>query len=92
MRRLAVIRIRGTVDVPYDVEHTFTLLKLIRRFWAVVIDDRPSYMGMLHKVKDWATWGEIDAETLAELLRARGRLIGEKPLTDEYMRRWGGMA
>jgi len=41
---------------------------------------------MLHKVKDWVTWGEINRETLIELLRRRGRIPGNKPLTEEYLR------
>ncbi len=87
--KLAVIRIRGTVDVPYDVEHTLKLLRLHKKHHCVIIDDRPDYLGMLNKVKDWVTWGEIDADTLAQLLRKRGRLRGNKPLTDDYIRKYG---
>lgn len=87
--RLAVIRLRGIPDTPPDVEHTLYLLRLRRRFTCVIIDDRPAYLGMLHVVRDWVTWGEIDADTLALLLRKRGRLIGDKPLTDDYIRKFG---
>ncbi|RLF17608.1 MAG: 50S ribosomal protein L30 [Thermoprotei archaeon] len=86
---LAVIRIRGTVDVPPDVEHTLRLLRLVRKFHCVIIDNRPSYMGMLRKVKDWVTWGEITPETLAILLRRRGRLTGNERLTDEHVKKLG---
>ena len=41
---------------------------------------------MLQVVKDYVAFGEIDAETLAMLLRNRGKLIGDKPLTDEYVK------
>ncbi|NPA71156.1 MAG: 50S ribosomal protein L30 [Crenarchaeota archaeon] len=87
--RIAVIRLRGIPDTPPDVERTLYLLRLRRRFTCVVIDLRPSYAGMLRVVQDWVTWGEIDADTLAELLRKRGRLIGDKPLTDDYVRKYG---
>lgn len=88
-KRLAVIRIRGTVGVRKDIEYTLRLLRLVRKFHAVVIDDRPDYLGMLQKVKDYVTWGEIDAETLAELLRKRGRLVGNRRLTDEDVKKLG---
>ena len=86
---LAVIRIRGTVDVPPDVKYTLRLLRLVRKHHCVIIDDRPSYLGMLRKVKDWVTWGEIDCETLALLLRRRGRLTGNRRLTDEIVKKYG---
>ena len=84
--RIAVVRLRGLADVAPEVERTLDLLRLRRRFACVVIDDRESYRGMLQVVKDWVTWGEIDRETLILLLRHRGRVPGDKPLTDEYVR------
>ncbi|KSW12761.1 50S ribosomal protein L30 [Pyrodictium occultum] len=87
VRLYAVIRIRGRVDVHPDVEHTLALLRLHRKFHLVLYPSTlPGIWGMLHKVKDWATWGEIDRETLIELLRRRGRVPGNKPLTDDYVR------
>jgi len=88
-RMLAVIRIKGTSGVPGDVEDTLKMLRLIRKHHCVIIDDRPSYLGMLNKVKDYVTWGEIDAETLAILLRRRGRLIGNRKLEDAHVKKLG---
>jgi len=82
----AIIRIRGIPDTPYDIEHTLRLLRLVRKFHCVLYPDTPSIRGMLHKVKDWVTWGEIDRETLILLLRRRGRVVGNKPLTDDYVK------
>ncbi|RLF23652.1 MAG: 50S ribosomal protein L30 [Thermoprotei archaeon] len=86
---LAVIRIRGTAGVPKDVEDTLKMLRLVRKHHCVIIDNRPSYLGMLQKVKDYVTWGEIDAETLALLLRRRGRLRGNTRLTDDHVKKLG---
>lgn len=85
-KRLSVIRIRGTVDVRKEVEDTLRILRLHKPNHAVVIDDRSSYKRMLQKAKDYITWGEIDAPTLSELIRKRGRLTGNKPVTDDYVR------
>ena len=86
---LAVIRIRGTVNVPEPARDTMALLDLHKNCHATLIDDRPSYLGMLRKAQVWLTWGEIDFKTLVELLRRKGRLKGNKPITDDYARKLG---
>ncbi|HIP66323.1 MAG TPA: 50S ribosomal protein L30 [Pyrodictium sp.] len=83
----AIIRLRGRVGVPPDIRYTLSLLRLHRKFHCVLYPSTlPGIWGMLHKVKDWVTWGEINRETLIELLRRRGRIPGNKPLTEEYLR------
>ncbi len=82
----AVIRLRGQAGVPKKIKDTLSMLRLHKRYHCVIIPDNDSYRGMLQVVKDYVAYGEIDAETLALILRRRGRLIGNKPLTDEYVR------
>jgi large subunit ribosomal protein L30 len=86
---LAVIRVRGVIDVFREIEETLRMLHLTRNCHAALIDDRPSYLGMLHKAKNHVTWGEVSKESVALLLRERGRIIGNKKLTDEYIREVG---
>lgn len=82
----AIIRIRGQADVPPDVEYTLKLLRLHRKYNLVIYPaDLPGLEEMLLKVKDWVTWGEVDRATLVELLKRRGRVPGDKPLTDSYI-------
>lgn len=82
----AIVRIRGQADVPPDVDYTLRLLRLFKKYHLVLYpSDTPGLDGMLMKVKDWVTWGEIDEKTLIELLRRRGRIPGGKPLTDSYI-------
>ena len=40
---------------------------------------------MLQKAKDYITWGEVNVETVAELLEKRGRLVGGAKVTEEYL-------
>jgi large subunit ribosomal protein L30 len=40
---------------------------------------------MLQKAKDYITWGEATTEMVESMLRERGRLIGDKPLTDDVV-------
>ncbi len=70
MGMLAVLRIRGRVGVKPDVRKTLELLKLNRKHTLAVVPDTPAFRGMIQKVKDYVTWGEIDEETL-ELLRQK---------------------
>lgn len=65
------------------------MLHLNRNCHAALIDDRPSNIGMLRKVRNYIAWGEISKENVALLLKNRGRLIGDKKLTDEYAKEIG---
>ena len=81
-----VIRIRGEADANPDVEKTLNLLRLRRKYAASLYHSSlPGIEDMLRKVENWATWGEIDEETLIELLSKRGRIKGDKPLTGEWV-------
>lgn len=88
-RCLAVIRVRGLSDIRGDIKDTLNMLNLTRNCHATLIDDRPSYMGMLRKAENYITWGEISKETLPILLKKRGRTVGNKRLSDEYAKKVG---
>jgi large subunit ribosomal protein L30 len=66
-----------------------SMLRLTRNCHATLVDDRPAYNGMLRKSKDYLTWGEVSQENIALLLKKRGRLVGDKKLTDEYAKELG---
>ena len=83
---LAVIRIRGRTSLSPDIERTLELLKLTRKNHMSLLRETPSSMGMLQKVKDFVTWGEISREILEQVLEKRGLLIGNKKLTREYLK------
>ncbi|MEO2152192.1 MAG: 50S ribosomal protein L30 [Thermococcus sp.] len=91
MAKLALIRLRSGIRARGEVRDTLAMLRLHRINHLVIVDDTPSYRGMIQKVKDYITWGEIDKETLVKLLRKRGRLVGNKPITDEYVQEKLGM-
>jgi len=81
---LAVVRVRGVSDIYRGIKETMNMLHLGRNCHATLIDNRPSYLGMLHNAQNYLAWGEISKETLTVLLKKRGRLVGNKKLTDEY--------
>lgn len=84
-KRIAIIRIKGKAGLKKTVKDTFLLLKLYKKNSCVVVSNTPSYIGMLTKIKDCATWGEINEQTFKLLLEKRGKLPGNKQLTNEYL-------
>jgi large subunit ribosomal protein L30 len=83
---LAVVKLRGYVSVNPDINYTLKLLRLHRVNHCVTVDENAYYKGMITKVKDYVAWGEISEDMLELLLRKRGRLVGGKRLTDDYLR------
>ncbi|MHA1860394.1 MAG: 50S ribosomal protein L30 [Candidatus Asgardarchaeia archaeon] len=83
---LAVIRIRGTVNVRKDVSDTLLMLRLKRVNNCVIIPETPQYLGMLKKVRGMVTWGEIDVKTLSRLLQERGKVIEGKRLDEKSLK------
>ncbi|MFL2532183.1 MAG: 50S ribosomal protein L30 [Candidatus Thalassarchaeum sp.] len=77
-----VIRVRSDRGVKPKIRDTMSMLNLTRVNHAVLIPDTPAYTGMLHKAKDYVTWGEVDAGTVSSLISERGRMIGDKPVTN----------
>jgi large subunit ribosomal protein L30 len=82
----AVVQVRGVVNTRHEIKETLKMLRLHHINHCVLIPETPEYLGMIRKVKDFVAYGEIDAETLETILRTRGRLMGNKPLTDEYLK------
>ncbi len=86
MKRVVAVRVRGTVKVRKEIADTLTMLNLTKPHHAVVVDDRPTYLGMLDKTKDYITYGEIEQPVLEALLRKWARLQGDQKISDEYVK------
>ena len=72
-KQLAAIRVRGITEIRIKVEDTLRMLRLYRKNSCMVMDDTPAGRGMLKRVKDYATFGEVDDALLAELASKRGQ-------------------
>lgn len=92
MNRIVTVAVRSTVKAKKDIKDTMTMLGLSRIHHAVVVDDRPTYKGMLKKAKDYIAYGEIDEKVLEQLLRKWGRLPGDRRLTEEYVKEKTGQS
>jgi len=82
----AVVRVRGTVNIKPDIKKTLKLLRLNRVNHCVLLEEKPTIKGMLQVAKDYITWGEIDKKVLTKLITNRGRLKGDKKITEEYIK------
>jgi large subunit ribosomal protein L30 len=82
---LAVIRIRGNVNLRSGIKDTLVMLRLRRVNNCVLIKKTPQNDGMIMKVKDYVVWGEISDEMLKKLVSARGRLEGEKKVSEHEL-------
>jgi len=86
---IAAIRIRGTISASLEARETLQMLHLTRNNYAVLIDDRPSFVGMIKAVQNYVTYGDPSKETVRSLIKEKGRLAGSKKLTDEYAQEVG---
>lgn len=85
-QRIAVIRLKGDPGLKVDVRKTCTYLNLYKKNHCTIIPNTPEFVGMLNVIQEVATWGELDKETCKELLQKRGRLPGNKLLTEQYIK------
>jgi large subunit ribosomal protein L30 len=72
-----------------EARETLELLRLTHTNHAVIIDSRPAYKGMLQRVNNYVTWGEPTKETVAAMLQKRGRLAGQKKISEEFLEKAG---
>ena len=69
---IAILRIRGLVRIDRDVQDTLRFLSLNQKNSCSLHKMSPSLLGMLKKVKDYATWGEVDSSVVDALFDKRG--------------------
>jgi large subunit ribosomal protein L30 len=73
MSKVAVIRVRGSIRDSHTIDDTFVMLNISKKNWCSVWDVNDSVMGMINKVKDFSTWGNINDETLKLLEEKKGK-------------------
>ena len=80
------VRIRGAPGMRRKILDTLKMLRMHKVNHGVLIWGTPSFTGMLSKCKDYISYGEIDEKTLIRLLRVRGKVEGNHPLTEEHIK------
>jgi large subunit ribosomal protein L30 len=80
---IAVIRIRGEVNMNREIKETLNRLRLRKKYSCVIFaKPKKEQLGMIKKVKDFIAFGEISKEMLEKLIEARGRAIDKTKKVD----------
>jgi len=83
---IAVIRIRGDVGLNPHVRKTFELMRLYRKNYCIVVKNTPNSLAMIQRIKDFTTFGELSKDMFVKLVQSRGKLAGEKALTEAFLK------
>jgi large subunit ribosomal protein L30 len=70
---LLVVRMRGTINVPYWAVDTLKSLNLNKKFSATLVPETSNYLGMLRKISHWVAWSKADPEIIKTLIEKRGK-------------------
>ncbi|MGH9997981.1 MAG: 50S ribosomal protein L30 [Nitrososphaeraceae archaeon] len=70
---LLVVRMRGTVNVPYWALTTLKNLYLNKKFSATLVPETKNYLGMLRKINQWVAWSKADSDIIKTLIEKRGK-------------------
>jgi large subunit ribosomal protein L30 len=70
---ILVVRLRGTVNVPYWAVTTLKNLYLNKKFSATLVPETSEYLGMLRKINQWVAWSKADREIVKTLIESRAK-------------------
>ncbi len=85
-KKYAVILVRGRVNMDHQRKKTLDLLGLYRKNYCVIVPANPVYEGMLRKVKDYVTWGEISQEVEELLVKKKQEFDKRKNRPKKFFR------
>jgi large subunit ribosomal protein L30 len=71
MAKIAAIRLKGQFGITGVFKDTMDMLGLDRRNACIIVENTPNNMGMIKKVKDYITYGEVSDEVVAKLLKKK---------------------
>lgn len=74
---LGILKIRSAIGAKPDMKKTLSILKLDKKFTLTVVQDTKDMRGMVQKIKDYVTWGELSKEQF-EALVANVKPTGDK--------------
>lgn len=72
MSKLAVVLIRSFHGMRQDVRDTLKMLNLTKKHSAVILEQTPVTMGMIKKVENYVTFGEVTDETEKIIIKIKG--------------------
>lgn len=85
-RCVAIVRLRGNVNISREREYIFKLIHLTRKNHTTLVKTTPSMIGSIRKIQDYSAWGEVDQPIIKQLLTQRAFLKGNQPLSDDIVK------
>jgi len=76
-KKIAVVLVRGLVNINCDIRKTLEYLRLKQKHVCVVLDNTPENQGMVKRAKDYVTFGLIDESFFKEMLDKRIQMVGK---------------
>ncbi len=74
---IALIRIVGMIKINKHIQETMSRLRLRKKYTCSIVDEnKKEIFGMVDKVRNFIAFGKIDEKTLTDLIKARGKKIG----------------
>ena len=83
----AVIMVRSRIDIKPAAGRTLKLLRLNKINHCILVPEDPHYKGMVMRVKDYVTWGEVDEDTVKTLIEKRGKVLGDSGIDDAHVKK-----
>lgn len=72
MSKIAVVLIRSFHGMRQEIRDTLKMLNLTKKHSAVVLENNPVNMGMIKKVENYVTFGEVSEETEKVIIKIKG--------------------
>ncbi len=82
----ALLRVRGRMHVKDYTTYAMRVMGLTRKNHCTLLPEDVQSKRMIFKAKDYITWGTVDEKTVARLIRERGRVTGDRKITDSYVK------
>lgn len=82
---IGVVRVRGSIGVSKDIKETLKRLNLNACNQLSLVKEENK--GMVSMAKNYVSFGEIDSDTLALVLEKRGRLLGDRKISKDFLQK-----
>jgi large subunit ribosomal protein L30 len=82
---IIIIRISGLVEIPKEVKETLFRTRLRKKYTAILLQDNPENKKLLNHIRNFVAYGQINQETLIELVKKRAKTLGKKKIDAEQI-------
>lgn len=85
-KRLAIVRLCGQTGLKKEIKDTLKLLRLYNKYTCTIVPSSQNFVGMIQRINDFVTWGEINKDTFKSLLEKRGKITKKEKFSEKYLK------